>query len=321
MASRYAVRHTLGAKPDVFLCRDTCTDTCVVVKRNDTSSLSADTDDTECKLYHLLHAAGGHPHILPLLDSFHDGDHAVALVLDYCPHGDLFDLVLANKRIDVPVAVTFFGQLASAVAALHALGYAHGDLSLENVLLGRHMQVQLMDFGAAVPIDIPTTQVAGKCNYMAPELFSGLPWDPAAADVWALGMTLFAMLTGDFLLDDSVVQDPLLQILAQHGLRGVLQLMPRWHALLPEAVVPLLEQMLQVDPRVRISMSAVLQYAQLLLSLVEQHHRQSPTSPSNHHDKRHKIMRPRTLYRFNDIYARPSASVPTASAAAFVHCV
>ncbi|ETW02163.1 CAMK/CAMKL protein kinase [Aphanomyces invadans] len=303
--------------PDVVLCRDVCTDMNVVLKRNKTTPVDV---DVECTIYHMLQAAGGHPNILPLLECFHDDDSHVCLVLEYCPNGDLFDLVLANKRIGTHMSLVYFEQLASAVAALHQLGYAHGDLSLENVLLGRDMQIQLMDFGAAMPLQVPTNWAGGKRNYMAPESFTGLPWDPAAADVWALAMTFFAMLTGDFMLDESVVNDPVYLVLVQQGFRGILQNTPQWAALIPNAVVPLLEQMFHVDPRARPSMETVLQYAKFVLALLLNEEAASSSSPpaTRSHSPRHKIMRPRTLYRFNDIYARiPAATTTTA----FVHCV
>ncbi|RHY89417.1 hypothetical protein DYB37_000956 [Aphanomyces astaci] len=310
---RYVQVRPLAA-PDVILCRDLCMDMDVVLKRNERDA------GVECAIYHMLHAAGGHQNILPLLECIHDDDSHVCLVLEYCPNGDLFDLVLANKRIGTHMSLVYLEQLSSAVATLHALGYAHGDLSLENVLLGRDMQVQLMDFGAAVPLHVPTAWAGGKRNYMAPEIFTGLPWDPAAADVWALAMTFFAMLTGDFLLDDSVVRDPIYSILVQQGFRGVLHHMPQWAALVPEAVVPLLEQMLLVDPRARLSMTSVLQYAKFLLALLlhEESASLRPPSPTRSHSPRHKIMRPRTLYRFNDIYARIPAAATTP---AFIRCI
>ncbi|CAK4083981.1 unnamed protein product [Aphanomyces euteiches] len=304
MPSRYVPVRPF-ATPNVLLCRDTCMDMDVVVKRIN--------DDVEETIYRSVHALGGHPHILPQLDCFRDGSATTShLVLEYCPNGDLFDLVVANKRIGSSLSIVYFEQLASAVHALHTLGYAHNDLSLENVLLGRNMQVQLMDFGAAVSIHHATTYFGGKSNYRPPEVFTGHPWDPAAADIWALGVTFFAMLTGDFLLDDTVICDPAFDVLLDQGFRALLEQMPHWKALIPNAVVALLEQMLQVEPSARPSISTVVQYAKLLSSVI------SPGSPRHQQSTRHKIMRPRTLYRFNDIYARPTGPLPPTP---FIHCV
>jgi serine/threonine kinase 16 len=108
-----------------------------------------------------------------------------------------------------------FLQLLDAVAALHALGFAHRDLKPGNVLLrdGEQTEPLLMDFGSVAPLLV---QVRGQMDarklwedaatyssapYRAPELWSGGEMTELVdgrADVWSLGCVLYAMAFGPY---------------------------------------------------------------------------------------------------------------------------
>jgi serine/threonine protein kinase len=87
-----------------------------------------------------------------------------------------------------------------AVAYLHEKEISHRDLKLENVVLNAELEPFLVDFGFAVDdseFGIPKQNlVCGTPSYMAPELFDNKEVDFYKADVWALGVVLFMMLSG-----------------------------------------------------------------------------------------------------------------------------
>ncbi|CAI5507303.1 unnamed protein product [Closterium sp. Naga37s-1] len=60
---------------------------------------------------------------------------ALHLILEYCPGGDLFDLVIRQKRLTEAQAATVFRQLLLAVHAMHCTGIVHRDLKPENILV------------------------------------------------------------------------------------------------------------------------------------------------------------------------------------------
>ena len=97
-------------------------------------------------------------------------------------------------------ATSLAARIADGLGHAHRRGVVHRDLKPDNVLVTMSGVPKIADFGLAkrVVADGPVgrhTKLAGTPHYMAPETYAGA--DPApAADVWALGVTLFQMLTG-----------------------------------------------------------------------------------------------------------------------------
>ncbi|KDO28725.1 serine/threonine protein kinase [Saprolegnia parasitica CBS 223.65] len=191
-----------------------------------------------------LELSRGHEHLVALHETFTVGgfDH---LVMEYCPRGDLFLRVQKSHRLPPKEAHLFFGQIARAVAYMHARGYAHGDLSLENVFLDAHGQCKLGDFGLAALLHEPRVATAGKYFYMAPEMFATQGYNPEKADVWALGIMAT---TTDGVYRFYVHAQCLERILDGWNVADVFA---------PD-LLDLLSQMLSVDPARRPTMAAVV---------------------------------------------------------------
>jgi eukaryotic-like serine/threonine-protein kinase len=126
------------------------------------------------------------------------------IALAYCPGVTLRERV-ASGPVPLPEVISVLGQVASGLAHAHAAGIVHRDLKPANIMVGPDGLVRILDFGLAMPLssDGPTStritsdgQTLGTVAYMAPEQVRGEPVDPAA-DVWALGVTLYEMLTGE----------------------------------------------------------------------------------------------------------------------------
>jgi serine/threonine-protein kinase len=86
-------------------------------------------------------------------------------------------------------------QIADALAAVHALGIVHRDLKPENLILLEGDRVKLIDFGIAQIGQQSEGAALGTAAYMAPEQAAGQPVD-GRADIYALGVLLFEMVTG-----------------------------------------------------------------------------------------------------------------------------
>lgn len=121
--------------------------------------------------------------------------------------GELFDHILANRYLKEKDAQKLFAQLVSGVDYLHRKHIVHRDLKLENLLLDKHRNVIITDFGFAnrfdhTADDLMATSCGSPC-YAAPELVvsEGL-YVGSAVDIWSCGVILYAMLSGYLPYDD-----------------------------------------------------------------------------------------------------------------------
>jgi serine/threonine protein phosphatase PrpC len=91
-------------------------------------------------------------------------------------------------------------KLARAVAALHHAGIIHRDIKPDNVIVEAGGSLKLIDLGVVrVPglEEFPPENIPGTAAYMAPEMFEGEPGNEAT-DIYALGVTMFRALTGEY---------------------------------------------------------------------------------------------------------------------------
>lgn len=103
-----------------------------------------------------------------------------------------------EKSLAEGQAVEIARAVARGVGAAHAAGMVHRDVKPANVMLLPDGGVKVLDFGLARARDVSrtaTSAMMGTVSYMAPEQIRGAPAD-ARADVWALGVVLYEMLTG-----------------------------------------------------------------------------------------------------------------------------
>ncbi|SFJ59715.1 serine/threonine protein kinase [Planctomicrobium piriforme] len=121
------------------------------------------------------------------------------LEMEFVPGRSLQRVVSENPLLPTRAATIALG-IANGLAAAHRVGIVHRDLKPDNVLLTHHGIPKISDFGLAKRLhgsavkEGPGT-LAGTPHFMAPELFLGEPATPAS-DVYALGVSLFVMITG-----------------------------------------------------------------------------------------------------------------------------
>jgi len=81
---------------------------------------------------------------------------------------------------------------------MHSFGICHRDLKMDNVLITDTGKVKIIDFGFSISCDKETKLVisCGTPAFMSPEIIRKQPYSGFNADVWALGILLYIMLTG-----------------------------------------------------------------------------------------------------------------------------
>ncbi|TPP60052.1 PAS domain-containing serine/threonine-protein kinase [Fasciola gigantica] len=141
-----------------------------------------------------------HPHVVQMVDWVNDGRANYFLVM--APHGlgmDLFEFIDRRPTIDEPLGSYMFRQLVSAVAYLHSIQLAHRDIKDENLLIDEMFQLKLIDFGSAIPVAMGSklSGVCGTTEYCSPEILTEKAYDPFSADIWAMGITLHTLMTGE----------------------------------------------------------------------------------------------------------------------------
>ncbi|MGB8346729.1 MAG: protein kinase, partial [Ktedonobacteraceae bacterium] len=141
--------------------------------------------------------------ILPVYD-FGIEDGLAYLVMPYIRSGTLFDLLNREGTLPLASAACYLEQLAAALHYAHTRGIIHGDVTPSNILLDTDRRVLLGDFAlTSITMEKPTSQMRllrsgialGSLAYQAPEQIMGESVGPAA-DIYALGVILFQMLTG-----------------------------------------------------------------------------------------------------------------------------
>jgi len=124
---------------------------------------------------------------------------AIYIVLQVATGGELFEYIVAKEKLNEEEAKYFFKQILKGLDYAHMFQIAHRDLKLENILLDSNMTVKIIDFGYSTFIfpGSKATRQCGSVAYASPEILCGVPYDPFAADLWSLGIMLFAMITGN----------------------------------------------------------------------------------------------------------------------------
>src|SRR5579864_5854515 len=142
-----------------------------------------------------------HPNIVQVYD-YGQSEGNYYIVMELVEGTDLRRYLRSRGVLDVDRAVIIAHDVALGLGAAHRRGIVHRDVKPQNVLVGRDGSIKLTDFGiASVYKDInaerltTTGMTLGTVQYYAPEQAQGEIVSPAA-DVYALGIVMYEMLTG-----------------------------------------------------------------------------------------------------------------------------
>jgi serine/threonine protein kinase len=157
-------------------------------------------------------ASIGHENIIEILDMGVEPNGAPFLVMEYVRGKSLERTLREEHHIAPERAANLAGQILAGLAAAHAEGIIHRDLSPANVLLthrhGREDFIKLFDFGVAAFVDAaqdqtggpddltPSGRTMGTPRYASPEQLMGGRVRDARVDLWAVGVLLYQMITG-----------------------------------------------------------------------------------------------------------------------------
>jgi len=137
---------------------------------------------------------------IPKVFAVHQDERFTYIIMEYVDGSDLFQ-VLADREY-VPFREVeireFLFRIARAVYYCHRKNIAHGDIKLENIMVASDRTPKLIDFGLCQRLKSKDLcfRYSGTSDYACPQIIWNVPYSESKADVWALGVVFFTVITG-----------------------------------------------------------------------------------------------------------------------------
>jgi len=200
-------------------------------------------------------------HSLKLLDTF-QSNGSTFVVTPLVAGIELHQYVSDLEYLSEFRCKSIFYKVLLAVNELHKSGYCHLDLKLENIIYNRYTEsVTLVDFGFSERIrdplkskfapEIMLKKFCGSVHYVCPEIGRHEPYSGTKADVWSLGIMLYATMASEFPFDGETNHDIMTQ---------VQQADVEWPAYFTSNLIDIISCMLNPDPQRRWNVSQLLSH-------------------------------------------------------------
>jgi len=202
LSERYRLDSKLGSggMSTVFLARDETLERWVAVK-----VLHREISDEPDQIERFRQEARAvaqlsHPNLVAVIDAGEDGGYPY-IVFEYIAGETLKDRIDRVGPLPLDEAVAYAIEIGRGLAAAHACRLVHRDVKPQNVLIDQEGRAKVTDFGIARSLGsdgglTKTGRVLGTTDYVSPEQAMGHAID-ARSDIYALGIVLYEMLTGD----------------------------------------------------------------------------------------------------------------------------
>ncbi|XP_058214549.1 calcium-dependent protein kinase 13 [Rhododendron vialii] len=190
-----------------------------------------------------------------------EDDNAVHLVMELCEGGELFDRIVARGHYTERAAAAVTRTIVEVVQLCHKHGVIHRDLKPENFLFANKKEnspLKAIDFGLSIFFKPGEkfSEIVGSPYYMAPEVLKR-NYGPEI-DIWSAGVILYILLCGvpPFWAESE-------QGVAQAIIRGIIDFKREPWPNISESAKSLVRQMLEPDPKLRLTAKQVLEHSWL----------------------------------------------------------
>ncbi|XP_019743389.1 serine/threonine-protein kinase SBK1 isoform X1 [Hippocampus comes] len=163
--------------------------------------------------YSLTGSLSSSPFIIKVLDVLFETEDSYVFGQEYAPAGDLFDIIPPQVGLPEEMVKRCMQQLGLALDFMHSKSLVHRDVKPENVLLFDRecRRIKLADFGMTRRVGCRVKRVSGTIPYTAPEVCRASRAEgflvTTSLDVWAFGVLVFCMLTGNFPWEAALLTD------------------------------------------------------------------------------------------------------------------
>ncbi|QCD88212.1 calcium/calmodulin-dependent protein kinase kinase [Vigna unguiculata] len=193
-----------------------------------------------------------HPNIVNLIEVIDDPESDnFYMVLEYVEGKWVCEGTGPACGLGEETARRYLRDIVSGLTYLHAHNIVHGDIKPDNLLITRHGTVKIGDFSVSQAVEDNKDELRrspGTPVFTAPECILGLTYGGKAADTWAVGVTLYCMILGEYPFLGDTLQDTYDKIVNNP-------------LVLPNDLNPplknLIEGLLLKDPRLRMTLGDV----------------------------------------------------------------
>jgi serine/threonine protein kinase len=142
-----------------------------------------------------------HPNMVAFHDAL-DTPKQIYIIMEFVGGGSLHHYLKKHtcRRVEETKAKRLFYQVCQGIKYCHDRHIVHRDVKLENLLLDENGTVKIIDFGFStiIPPGKKLKTFCGTPSYMAPEIVARKEYSGFCADIWAMGVLLYALLCGCF---------------------------------------------------------------------------------------------------------------------------
>ncbi len=218
---KYQLRKVLGkgASGTVYLALDTFSGADVALKVLDPKIVSSPDFDTTITSQFLNEAslAGklSHPHIASILEASVN-ENSGYIAIEYVPGGNLSQFTAPENLLSPEDTIQLAFKSCGALDYAFRQGIVHRDIKPANIMVVSGTNIKVADFGAAYLRHAPETQIAdiGSPTYMSPEQVRREPLGHHS-DMYALGVVLYQLFTGQRLFTAGSIEELLAKILGE----------------------------------------------------------------------------------------------------------
>ncbi|XP_078426921.1 serine/threonine-protein kinase SBK1-like [Cetorhinus maximus] len=205
------------------------------------------------------------PFIIDMFGIAFETDEYYVFAQEYATAGDLFDIIPPQVGLPEQIAKRCVHQVALALDYLHSRKLVHRDIKPENILIfdKECRKVKLSDFGMTRRAGTPVKRVSGTIPYTAPELCDASKHEGFSVDysidVWAFGVLLFCMLTGNFPWEKALLSDSFYDEFVRWQKRRGASVPSQWRRFTDDAL-RMFRKLLPVEPERRCSVKEIFRY-------------------------------------------------------------